>query len=92
VTAKPKRMTTTETPVTETPKRVAVDASIKDAVFGHWTATGLGGKTRHGQRLVKVRCDCGTKRSVLASALRDGSSKSCGGAVHRAQRNVWVVR
>ena len=45
--------------------------------FGRWLAIEeeLDPKKRH---TVLCKCDCGTKRSVLAQNLRAGTSKSCG--------------
>lgn len=46
--------------------------------FGRLTVLDLAGKTRYGNYLWRVACDCGTELSVASSHLRDGHSKSCG--------------
>lgn len=49
------------------------------ARFGLWTVlTPNAGKGRRGQRMCKVRCDCGTERNIPANEVRRGVSKSCG--------------
>ena len=61
-------------------------ATFKDITgqrFGRWTAiehTGAVHITPKGKRILlwECVCDCGTKRSVLSSALFEGGSKSCG--------------
>lgn len=42
-------------------------------VFGRWTVVSYSGKKRW-----LCRCNCGEERSVIGTALRDGSSTSCG--------------
>lgn len=50
--------------------------------FGSWTAIERSDVVRYegGGQTIRwmCRCDCGTERAVLVSALRDGTSQSCG--------------
>lgn len=57
--------------------------------FGRWLAIEeeLDTSKRH---TVLCKCDCGTRRSVLAAHLKSGGSKSCGCA--RAERNRQVMK
>ena len=57
--------------------------------FGRWLAIEeeLDPKKRH---TVLCRCDCGTKRSILAQNLKSGGSKSCG--CYKREKNSRVMR
>lgn len=50
---------------------------IHDQRFGRWLVLRLAGSD-HGKRTWLCRCDCGVERAVPASALRNGTSSSCG--------------
>lgn len=45
--------------------------------FGRWTVLEFD-TNKNGQTYWRCKCDCGTERSVPASRLRNGTSKSCG--------------
>ncbi len=45
--------------------------------FGRYTVISFDGR-RNGSIFWKCRCDCGNERSVSASHLKSGASKSCG--------------
>ena len=48
--------------------------------FGKWNVIGLFGKSKFGQLvwLVACQCGCGIKKPISGSVLRNGISKSCG--------------
>jgi hypothetical protein len=49
--------------------------------YGRWTVLGGVRKASSSPKAAKqilCRCDCGTKRYVIISKLRDGGSTSCG--------------
>lgn len=51
---------------------------LADKRFGRLVVIGEGSK----QGYVKVKCDCGVEKEVMASCLKDGSTRSCG-CLHR---------
>ncbi len=51
-----------------------------DARFGRWTVVSFAGDKKW-----NCRCDCGTERPVLTSALGTGRSQSCGCTTGRAR-------
>lgn len=46
--------------------------------FGRWTVLSFHAVRDNGHAQFLCRCDCGVERVVVASRLRNGSSKSCG--------------
>jgi len=46
--------------------------------FSRWLVIDVGTETKHGHYGLFVECDCGSKRSVAASDIVLGKSKSCG--------------
>lgn len=46
--------------------------------FGKWYVIEEGGRNSHGGIRWLCQCDCGTKREVNGSSLRNGKSASCG--------------
>jgi hypothetical protein len=46
--------------------------------FFRLTVVSFAGVNRRGQALWRVRCDCGTERSVRGDNLRNGTTGSCG--------------
>ena len=46
--------------------------------YGKWTVKRRGANTPDGKPCWECLCECGTERTVRASALRNGSSTSCG--------------
>ena len=69
-------------------KEIKEDMSLIDnmpgMVFNEWTVLSRDEKKR--DRVI-CRCSCGTERSVKATTIRDGSSRSCGCAIDRSLRN-----
>lgn len=45
---------------------------------GRLTARAIDGRDRHGHVLWKCECDCGKMKTILATSLLRGSTKSCG--------------
>jgi len=64
---------------------------LKGQRFGRWTVVARARKKGAFGRW-RCRCDCGTKRDVFASNLRNGKSSSCGCAVSNAERLRRVNR
>lgn len=54
-----------------------MDSDITGQRFGLLLVVGQGEK-RHRHRLLKVLCDCGSQRQVLAHDIRSGKQVSCG--------------
>lgn len=46
--------------------------------FGRVVAVELAGKTKHGQTMWLVRCDCGARHITSGHSLRRGNTRSCG--------------
>ena len=46
--------------------------------FGAWTVVSNNGQNANRQTTYLCECDCGTRRVVVAQAIREGKSKSCG--------------
>lgn len=46
--------------------------------FGRLVVLEMTGSSLHGKSLCRCVCDCGNKRIVIGSGLRNGRSKSCG--------------
>lgn len=46
--------------------------------YGLWKVIGEAPSSRHGNKRVKAKCACGTERTVVLTALKQGKSKSCG--------------
>lgn len=69
-------------------KEIKEDMSLIDEmpgkVFNEWTVLSRDEKNR---KKVLCRCSCGNERSVTATTLRDGSSRSCGCAIDRSAIN-----
>lgn len=62
-------------------KRLALDPGMR---FGRWIVLKRDENGPYGQTRYLCECDCGTKRSVLASRLLRGETLSCG--CRRAER------
>lgn len=46
--------------------------------FGRVVVVELAGKTKHGQTMWLVRCDCGARHITSSHSLRRGNTRSCG--------------
>lgn len=57
---------------------MAKRADLAGHVFGRLTAVEDVGKNKHGKRLWKCKCQCGTSVDVPAGNLQSGNTKSCG--------------
>lgn len=57
--------------------------------FGKWTVHRKHGNTPRGAALWWCVCDCGTKRAVLGSDLRNGKSTGCGCGSVKVMKGRW---
>lgn len=48
------------------------------SVHGRWTVLEHQGHNGSGSRMVRVQCECGNVRTVQASGLKNGGTRSCG--------------
>lgn len=46
--------------------------------YGRWEVIAEVNENKHGQRMFSCVCECGTRKNVKGTALRTGTSKSCG--------------
>lgn len=54
------------------------DINLDGQKFGRWTVLKTIPRYKNGKTYCLCRCECGTERYVVRSALLDGSSQSCG--------------
>jgi hypothetical protein len=52
--------------------------NLSGQIFGRWTIIKRAGKNKRGSTLWLCHCACGNEGYVITSALKNGSSKSCG--------------
>lgn len=65
-------------PSTKSDRRRRYQPASVGQVFTNWTVLDIWRNPKTSDRMARVRCACGTERSVREAALLTGRSKSCG--------------
>jgi PII-like signaling protein len=65
---------------------------VPGAMFGKWQVLGEVEKNKHGAKVYRCRCVCGTEKNIASNNLLRGDTTQCLRCYTRKRRKMNIVR